>query len=116
MLYLVYDKEGMKSGWLLAVVCLLVYIAGQYPVAVNLGPFLPDITGAIVCFIALLLLLKVWQPKTVLGYGGVPVAAGAQQMRGHGLTPGEVVQCWMPFVVLLIVVALWTGPWSPLPK
>ena len=67
---------------------------------------------------ALLILLKVWQPQTVLGYGGVPVdaAARAAAQRGHGLTAGEVLQAWMPFAVLLIVVAAWTGPWSPLPK
>jgi lactate permease len=86
-------------------------------VAMYLGPYLPDITGSIVCFIALLLLLKVWQPKSVLGYGGVAVdAAMAKQTRGHGLTSTEVVQAWLPFAVLLIVVAAWTGPWSPLPK
>jgi lactate permease len=112
LLYLVSGKEGMKGGWPLAVVGSLGYIAGQYPVAVYFGPYLPDITGSIVCFIVLLLLLKVWQPKTVLGYGGVPVdSATAQQTRGHGLAPGEVLQAWMPFVVLLVVVGLWTGPW-----
>jgi hypothetical protein len=117
LLYLVSGKEGMKGGWPLAVVGSLGYIAGQYPVAVYLGPYLPDVTGSIVCFIALLLLLKFWQPKTVLGYGGVPVdAAMAKQTQGHGLSFGQVLQCWMPFAVLLIVVAAWTGPWSPLPK
>jgi lactate permease len=117
LLYLVSGKEGMKGGWPLAVVGSLGYIAGQYPVAVHLGPYLPDITGAIVCFIALLVLLKFWQPKTVLGYGGVPVdAAAARQTQSHGLKTGQVMQAWMPFVVLLIVVAAWTGPWSPLPK
>jgi lactate permease len=117
LLYLVSGKEGMKGGWPLAVVGSFGYILGQYPVAVHLGPYLPDITGSIVCFIALLLLLKVWQPKTVLGYGGVPVdAATASQTRGHGLSSAEVLRSWMPFLVLLIVVAAWTGPWSPLPK
>src|SRR5271154_2255979 len=117
LMYLVSGKEGMKGGWPLAVVGSLGYIAGQYPVAVHLGPYLPDITGAIVCFIALFVLLKFWQPKTVLGYGGVPVDADkVKQGQGHGLKPGDVLQCWMPFVVLLIVVAAWTGPWSPLPK
>src|SRR5271165_3816042 len=117
LLYLVSGKEGMKGGWPLAVVGSLGYIAGQYPVAVHLGPYLPDITGSIVCFIALLTLLKFWQPKTVLAYGGVPIdAATASRTRGHGLKTGEVVQAWMPFAVLLIVVAAWTGPWSPLPK
>src|SRR5260370_18725380 len=109
LLYLVSGKEGMKGGWPLAVVGSLGYIAGQYPVAVYLGPYLPDVTGSIVCFIALLLLLKFWQPKTVLGYGGVPVdAAMAKQTQGHGLNFGQVLQCWMPFAVLLIVVAAWT--------
>jgi lactate permease len=117
LLYLVSGREGMKGGWPLAVVGSLGYIAGQYPVAVHVGPYLPDVTGAIACFIALLLLLKVWQPKTVLGYGGVPVDPGlARQTRGHGLRSGEILQAWMPFAVLLIVVAAWTGPWSPLPK
>ena len=117
LLYLVSGWEGLKGGWPLAVVGSLGYIAGQYPVAVHLGPYLPDVAGAIVCFAALLLLLKVWQPSRVLGYGGVPVdAAAARQTQGHGLSPGEVLQAWMPFAVLLIVVAAWTGPWSPLPK
>lgn len=117
LLYLVSGKEGMKGGWPLAVVGSLGYILGQYPVAVYLGPYLPDITGSIVCFVALLLLLKVWQPKTLLGYGGVPVdAAAAARTQGHGLSSAGVLQAWMPFAVLLIVVAAWTGPWSPLPK
>jgi lactate permease len=117
LLYLVSGKQGMKEGWPLAVVGSLGYIAGQYPVAVYMGPYLPDVTGAIACFVVLLLLLKVWQPKTVLGYGGVPVdPALAHRTRGHGLTSAEILQAWLPFVVLLIVVAAWTGPWSSLPK
>src|SRR6202040_3289603 len=93
LLYLVSGKEGVKGGWPLAVVGSLGYIAGQYPVAVHLGPYLPDITGAIVCFIALLVLLKFWQPKHVLGYGGVPVdATAARQTQSHGLNTGQVIQ------------------------
>jgi len=118
LLYLVTGKKGMWGAWPLAVVGSLGYIAGQYPVAVHLGPYLPDVAGGLSCFIALLILLKFWQPKTVLGYGGVPVdpASARQHQEGHGLKTGEVLQAWMPFVVLLLVVAAWTGPWSPLPK
>jgi lactate permease len=117
LIYLVAGKRGLRDGWPLAVVGSLGYIAGQYPVAKYFGPYLPDVTGAIVCFAALLLLLKVWQPATVLGYGGVPVdQAVARQTRGHGLRVGEIWQAWMPFAVLLIVVTAWTNPKSPLPK
>src|SRR5262252_10147404 len=84
LIYLVSGKQGMLSAWPLAVVGSLGYILGQYPTAVYLGPYLPDVTGAIVCFVALLLLLKVWHPAQTLGYGGVVLDAGAaQQNRDH---------------------------------
>jgi lactate permease len=119
LLYLVSGKQGMWEAWPLAIVGSLGYVAGQLPVAVYLGPYLPDVVGAIVCFAALLLLLKVWRPDTVRGYGGNPVSV-ADQARlgggGHDLSAAEVFQAWLPFIVLIVVVVLWTGPWSPLPK
>jgi lactate permease len=117
LIYLVSGKEGFKDGWPLAIVGSLGYIAGQWPVAVYFGPYLPDVTGSIVCFCALLLLLKFWQPTRILGYGGKPVDAAkiADQARDHGLTGGELLLAWMPFIVLVVVVGLWTGPWSKLP-
>jgi len=116
LIYLVSGKEGLKDGWPLAVVGSIGYVIGQWPTAFFWGPYLPDVIGAIVCFCALLLLLKVWRPKTVLGYGGKPIPASqARQSEGHGLSGAEILQAWMPFGVLVIVVALWTGPWSPLP-
>lgn len=30
--------------------------------------------------------------------------------------PREIFLAWLPFLVLLVVVVLWTGPWSLLPK
>jgi len=84
------------------------------PTGVFLGPYLPDVVGAIVCFTCLLLLLKVWRPAQTLGYGGVPVAGGSQA-AAHGLTGGEIAQAWLPIAVLVVVVVAWTGPWSILP-
>ena len=117
LIYLVSGKEGLKDGWPLAIVGSLGYIIGQWPTAFYWGPYLPDVIGAIVCFAGLLLLLKVWRPKSVLGYGGKPVSAAAlASVDRHGLSTGEVLQAWMPFAVLVVIVAAWTGPWSPLPK
>jgi lactate permease len=118
LIYLTTGKVGFRDGWPLAVVGSLAYIAGQLPVAVYLGPYLPDVTGSIVCFVALLALLRFWRPRTVLAYGGKPVSAHeqARSEEDHGLSAGEVLQAWMPFIVLIVVVVLWTGPWSPLPK
>lgn len=118
LIYLVSGTAGLREGWPLAIVGSLGYIIGQYPVAVYLGPYLPDVSGSIVCFVALLLLLKVWQPKVVLGYGGVPISAAERAKTDasvHGLTTQEILWSWMPFAVLIVVVVSWTGPWSPLP-
>ncbi|MGB6732724.1 MAG: L-lactate permease, partial [Xanthobacteraceae bacterium] len=106
--------KGMWSAWPLAIVGSLGYIAGQLPTAVYLGPYLPDVIGSIVCFVALLILLKVWRPSEVLAYGGVP-ATGDTRAEAHGLSGGDVVMAWLPIAILVAVVVAWTGPWSHLP-
>ena len=117
LLYLVSGRQGMKEAWPLAIVGSLGYIAGQLPTSVYLGPYLPDVIGAIVCFACLLALLKIWRPARTLGYGGVPITAAQEaQAEGHGLTPGEVFQGWLPILVLIAIVVAWTGPWSKLPS
>ena len=115
LLYLVSGNKGMWSAWPLAIVGSLGYIAGQLPTAIYLGPYLPDVIGSIVCFVVLLLLLRVWRPAQVLAYGGTPVSA-ERQVQAHGLTGREVGMAWLPIAVLVIVVVAWTGPWSNLPK
>jgi len=119
LIYLVAGRAGLREGWPLALVGSLAYIAGQLPVAVYLGPYLPDVAGSIVCFIALLMLLRFWRPRTVLGYGGVvipPAEVEASRRNSGALSSGEVVRAWLPFLVLIAVVVAWTGPWSDLPK
>lgn len=117
LIYLVSGSDGFRDGWPLAVVGSLGYIAGQFPVAVYLGPYLPDVTGAIVCFAALLLLLKVWRPRRVLAYGGevIPQQELAAANLDHGLTGREIFWACVPVLVLIVIVVAWTGPWSRLP-
>ena len=116
LLYLVSGRRGMWGAWPLAIVGSLGYIAGQLPVGTFLGPYLPDVAGAIVCFICLLILLRLWRPAQVLGYGGSPITAGTATLTEHGLSAGDVFQAWLPIAVLIIVVVAWTGPWSKLPS
>lgn len=113
LIYMVTGRKGLKDGWPLAVVGSLSYILGQWPVAHFMGPWLPDITGAIVSFVCLLLLLKVWRPKTCLGYGGKEVCAADAAEKGHDLSGAQVFQAWLPFFVMVIVVVL--GTWDTFP-
>jgi len=118
LIYLVTGKRGLRDGWPLALVGSLGYIAGQLPVAVYLGPYLPDVIGSISCLVCLFILLKVWQPAQVLGYGGTPIPASERSTatRAHGLSGGDIFQGWLPIIVLVCVVVAWTGPWSKLPS
>ncbi|MBS3651117.1 L-lactate permease [Pseudaminobacter sp. 19-2017] len=116
LLYLVSGSVGMWEAWPLAVVGSLAYIAGQLPVGTLLGPYLPDVAGAIVCFACLLILLKFWQPRQMRAYGGAPLASPGMSAADHGLSTGDIVQAWMPIAVLIVIVVAWTGPWSKLPS
>jgi lactate permease len=137
LIYLVSGRRGLRTGWPLAIVGSFGYIAGQFPIAEWVGPYLPDIVGSLVCFAALLGLLRVWRPKTMLGFGGreltaeevsaygrepeaEPGLAGASPGDGPGTPAAPRSQVWrltrafIPFAILIAVVVAWTGPWSPL--
>jgi len=117
LIYLVSGWEGVSEAWPLAIVGSLSYILGQWPVAHYLGPYLPDLSGALVSFWVLFIFVKMWQPKTIRGFGGKPLAISPAS-DADALEMGSIRQAfnsWMPFLVLILVVVGWTGPWSHLP-
>jgi lactate permease len=116
LLFLVSGWEGLTEAWPLAIVASLSYIAGQWPVARYLGPYMPDLSGAILSFWALFFFIKVWRPKTIRSFGGQLLTEQEAKAADPPLLRSEAFRAWMPFVVLLIVVVAWTGPWSHLPS
>lgn len=117
LIYLVSGWDGLKEAWLLGIVGSLSYILGQWPVAHYLGPYLPDLSGALVSFWILFFFVKLWHPKTIRSYGGkiIPSAQEAG-VADPPLTVGDAFRAWLPFLILIAVVVLWTGPWSRLPS
>jgi lactate permease len=117
LIYLVSGWEGVTEAWPLAIVGSLSYVIGQWPVARFLGPYLPDLSGALVSFWILFLFVKFWRPKTIRGFGGValrPVAVSASEIATLA-SVRESFFIWIPYLVLIAVVVAWTGPWSHLP-
>jgi lactate permease len=118
LIYLVSGWEGMIEAWPLAIVGSLSYIAGQWPVARYLGPYLPDLSGALVSFWILFLLVKVWRPKTIRAFGGTALASAERSPELSSIDLGsasEALSVWLPYIILIVVVVSWTGPWSHLP-
>ena len=141
LIYLVAGRRGLRGAWPLAVVGSLSYILGQYPTSQWLGPYLPDIIGAVTSFGCILLLLRFWRPPETLGFGGVPIEADGTSPRVAGASPAaagappgdpaapagapaapagdtvstrEAVRGLVPFLILIAVVVAATGPWSHL--
>src|ERR687888_1185409 len=149
LILLVSGWRGLRTGWPLAVAGSLGYIAGQYPIAEFVGPYLPDIVGSLTAFAAVFLLIRFWRPREVLAFGGVPVEEreepaipgaprepvgpvaarlelGGAQRSGPGegssgsevaprrrpLPAREALYGLTPFLILIAVVVVWTGPWS----
>jgi lactate permease len=118
LIVLVTGRKGLRGAWPLAVVGSLSYILGQLPTSQFLGPYLPDIIGAVVSFGCILLLLKFWRPKQTLGFGGVPIHQGGSvdtpQEAEAAPSVREALRGLLPFGILIAVVVAATGPWSHL--
>lgn len=114
LLYLVSGRQGLKEAWPLAIVASFSYIAGQLPVAAFLGPYLPDLTGAMVSFWVIFLFIKVWRPKVLRGFGGKVLEKAAISTAGPRSSARDGWMAWLPYIVLIVVVVAWTGPWSAL--
>lgn len=115
LIYLVSGWKGVREAWPLALVGSFSYIAGQWPVSHYLGPYLPDLSGALVSFWVLFGFVKIWSPKTVRGFGGLPLELVPRD-PDPPVSGREAFSVWLPYIVLIAVVVAWTGPWSHLPS
>jgi lactate permease len=98
--------KGMKDIWPAIAVAGISFAIPQYLVSNYHGPWLTDIVAALCSMVCLVLFLRVWQPSRIWGHDGRNDQLRAA--RGtHGYTRGEVVQAWMPWLVLSVLVFCW---------
>src|ERR1700685_2909658 len=104
LISLVSGWDGMIEAWPLAIIGSVSYVAGQWPVARYLGPYLPDLSGALVSFWVLFLFVKMWRPKVIRGFGGVPAHSETSSASSSLNSPREALFVWLPYIVLIAVV------------
>jgi lactate permease len=96
--------KGIKEVWPVALIAGGSFAIAQYLTSNFIGPELPDVTSAIVSIVATTLFLKSWKPKNVM----------KANMEGFNLVPhttGEVFKAWSPFIILSVMVTIWTTKW-----
>ena len=110
IVFLMDGLKGVRQTWPALFVAGSSFAITQFITATFLGPELPDITSALVSLISLALFLKVWQPKEIYQSGQVnsEVAATTTAASMPKLTFGKVVKAWSPFIVLTVMVVIWS--------
>jgi len=124
--------SGLMEIWPAVLVCGGLFASVQFLVSNYIGPQLTDILSSLCAMIGLLLLLRVWRPKTAGVFmehfasdsgerskpnrTGTGIGASVQTQTTTAvreqpvhltLTTGQVVAGWMPYVFLVICVLLW---------
>ncbi|MGN7739260.1 lactate permease LctP family transporter [Pseudomonas sp. 22526] len=117
LVFMMDGLRGVKETWPAALVAGLSFAVTQYFTSNFIGPELPDITSALASLIALTLFLKVWQPKRSFAAATASVGAAVVQAGGFGqprttqpspYSFGEIFKAWSPFLILTVLVTLWT--------
>jgi lactate permease len=104
--YLIVVMAGPKRALevLPAIIaCGLSFAGMQFYVSNYLGPGLTDIMSSLTCIIVMVIVLKLWKPKTIMRLEGDKPASVT--MARH--TPGQIFMAWVPYLLLVVVVLLW---------
>jgi lactate permease len=108
--WLVWALAGRKSMLEVWPACLtagLSFAITQFLVSNYHGPWVVDIAGALVSMLALVLLLRVWQPKTVWSFEH---DGGASRVAERVYDGRQRLLAWMPWVLLSLFVFAWGLP------
>ncbi|HDR6300361.1 TPA: L-lactate permease [Bacillus cereus] len=110
IVFLMDGLKGVRQTWPALFVAGSSFAITQFITATFLGPELPDITSALVSLVSLSLFLKVWQPKEIYqsGQANSEVAAATTATSMPKLTVGKVVKAWSPFIILTVMVVIWS--------
>jgi lactate permease len=100
--------EGMMEVWPAALVAGVFFAVPQFLVSNFHGPWLVDVIASVCSIAAVTTLLFVWHPKRIWGFEGHEAGRSARGRHGH--TAGAVVNAWVPWVILSVVVFLWGLP------
>lgn len=109
IVFLMDGFKGVRQTWPALFVAGSSFAITQFITATFLGPELPDITSALVSLVSLSLFLKVWQPKEIYqSKEANSEVAATKETSMPKLTVGKVVKAWSPFIILTVMVVIWS--------
>lgn len=96
--------KGVKETWPAILVAGGSFAVSQYFTSNFIGPELPDITSALFSLVSITVFLKFWKPKNIFRFK----SETDEEKQSQVYTLGQVVKAWLPFLVLTVLVTLWS--------
>lgn len=109
LIFLMNGFKGVKETWPVALVAGGSFAIVQFITATHLGPELPDIASAVVSIICVAVFLRFWQPKHIFTFD--EAVGGKATIEAKKYSIKEIILAWMPFVLLIVVIIIWTQGW-----
>ena len=112
LVFIMDGWRGVKETWPAIFVAGLAFAVTQYFTSNHWAYELPDITSALVSLVALSLFLRyMWQPKQAFSFQSAGAGTHLPADHPHSqYSMGQIFKAWSPFIVLTIMVTIWTLP------
>jgi len=106
--YLVIIMAGTKATKEVLPVCIVAsvtYIIPNWYITQYMGPELPSLLSPLVSLAGVIILLKVWKPKTIWRFENDAAIVESDKDK---YTAGQVAHAWMPFILVTGLMFIWS--------
>jgi lactate permease len=104
-------RKAMREVWPACLTAGLSFGIAQFVVSNWFGPTLVDIVGSLVSMASLVLLLRVWRPKTTWRFAHESAAGGADEAAALPPPAGRTAfRAFVPWLLLCVFVFAWGYP------
>lgn len=106
IVFLMDGFKGVKETFPAILVAAISFTATQFISSNYLGAELPDIVSAVVSLICTTAFLKIWKPSNIFRLDDQTDFTSKAE-----LSNGQIFKAWLPFILLIACIILWTQPW-----
>lgn len=107
LVFLINGFKGVRETWPAVLVAGGSFAIIQFLTSNYVGPELPDIASAVVSIACTTIFLRFWQPKEIFIFE----SADKTKLDVKNHETSQIILAWLPFVVLIIAILIWTQPW-----
>ncbi|MDO4674782.1 L-lactate permease [Campylobacter sp.] len=106
LIFLMDGIKGVRETFPAVLVASVSFTATQFLSSNYLGAELPDIVSAVVSLTCTTVFLKFWKPANIFRFDDLKDFSSHTQLEF-----GRVFKAWLPFILLIVCVIIWTQPW-----